>query len=258
MILNINKIKEELSYCDYSSNIQKDILIVVHNQYDYIKNCIESIFDNTKNFNIYIWNNNSDDKTGKYLEKISKKNKNIELINSSENIGFVISNNKLAEISKSPYIILLNSDTEVRKYWDEVLVGYLEKNKEVGAIGYQGGILNSDGLGVGVNYGYDIDYICGWCLCFSRKIYEQFGLFDENIKFAYCEDSDFSLKLISNNKKIYACYSKDLVFHYGNVTSNSVMKKNDFSKIIKNNLIYLKSKWGEFPKASLQIGSFRV
>ena len=239
-------IKEELSFCDFGVDIEKDILIVVHNQYDYIKNCINSIFENTKNFNIHIWDNNSEEKTKKYLRKISNKYKNIELYTSKENIGFVIPNNLMVKKVKSPYVILLNSDTEVRKYWDELLIGFLEKHHDVSATGFQGGILNSDGLGVDVGYGYEIDYICGLCLCFSKKTYENYGLFDENIKFAYCEDSDFSIKLRDNNKKIYACFSEDLVFHYGNITSNLVMKKNDFSEIIKKNLIYLKSKWSKY------------
>lgn len=239
-------IKEELSFCDFGVNIEKDILIVVHNQYDYIKNCIDSIFENTKNFNIHIWDNNSEEKTKKYLRKVSNKHKNIKLYTSKENIGFVVPNNLMVKKVKSPYVILLNSDTEVRKYWDELLIGFLEKHHDVAATGFQGGILNSDGLGVNIGYGYEIDYICGWCLCFSKKTYENYGLFDENIKFAYCEDSDFSIKLRDNNKKIYACFSKDLVFHYGNITSNLVMKKNDFSDIIKKNLIYLKSKWSKY------------
>jgi len=55
--MNFEKIKEELLLSDSSDGINKDILIVVHNQYDYVKNCIESIYKNTKNFNLFIWDN---------------------------------------------------------------------------------------------------------------------------------------------------------------------------------------------------------
>jgi len=245
--MNFEKIKEELLLSDSSDGINKDILIVVHNQYDYVKNCIESIYKNTKNFNLFIWDNASDKNTKFYLQKLSNKNKNVKLYRSEENIGFVIPNNKMAKETTSPYILLLNSDTEVRPYWDGVLIGFLENNKDVAATGFEGGIVDSMGMGVSRNYGYEIDYICGFCLCIPRKIYEDFGLFDEeNIKFAYCEDSDFSFRLKEKNKKIYACYSSDLVFHYGSVTSNSVAQKINLKYNIQNNLIYLQKRWGKY------------
>ncbi len=243
--MNLDKIKEELLFIDFAENIDKDILIVVHNEFEFVRNCIDSLYKNTKNFNLFIWDNASDKQTKEYLEKIQKK-KNIKLYRSEQNIGFVIPNNTMAKDSKSPYLILLNSDTEVRPYWDKVLVGFLEKNKDVGACGFQGGIVNEQGLGVSINFGYDVDYICGYCLCIPRKIYKEFGLFDENIKFAYCEDSDFSFRLREKNKKIYACYSTDLVVHYGNRTSLSVAQKINLKETIENNLIYLQNRWSKY------------
>lgn len=243
--MNLDKIKEELLFIDFAENIDKDILIVVHNEFEFVRNCIDSLYKNTKNFNLFIWDNASDKQTKEYLEKIQKK-KNVKLYKSEQNVGFVIPNNTMAKDSKSPYLILLNSDTEVRPYWDKVLVGFLEKNKDVGACGFQGGIVNEQGLGVSINFGYDVDYICGYCLCIPRKIYKEFGLFDENIKFAYCEDSDFSFRLREKNKKIYACYSTDLVVHYGNRTSLSVAQKINLKETIENNLIYLQNRWSKY------------
>lgn len=245
--MNLEKIKEELSLIDYAKNLKKDILIVVHNQHEYVENCIKSVLKNTKNCNLFIWDNGSNLKTKNFLEKISKKNKNINLYRSNENIGFVVPNNMMIKDTKSPYVILLNSDTEVRPYWDKILIGFLEKNKDVGACGFQGGIVNEQGLGVSVNFGYDVDYICGYCLCIPRKIYNEIGLFDdENIKFAYCEDSDFCFRLREMNKKIYACHSTDLVVHYGNKTSLSVAQKINLKEKIDNNLLYLQKRWSKY------------
>lgn len=245
--MNLEQIKKELMISDCAKNIHKDILIVVHNQYDYIKNCIDSIYKNTKKFNIYIWNNNSEKKTTSYLRKISKKYKNIKLYESEENLGFIIPNNLMIKDTKSPYIILLNSDTEVRPLWDKVLIGFLEENPDVAVTGFQGAKLNSEGKGVCTTHGYEADYICGYCMCISQKTYSKFGLFDDvNLKFAYCEDSDFCLRIKEENKKIYACYSCDLVVHYGNKTSLEVIKNQDFSDQIKENLNYIKSRWSSY------------
>jgi GT2 family glycosyltransferase len=246
--MNFEEIKKELLFADSAKKVEKDILIVVHNQYDYIKNCIDSIYKNTKNFNIFIWDNNSEKKTAEYLQKLADKNKNIKLYKSSENLGFIIPNNRMMEDSKSPYSILLNSDTEVRPLWDKVLIGFLINNPDVCLTGSQGGMLNSEGLGVSASSGYNVDYICGYCMCFSNKTYQEFGLFDEiNLKFAYSEDSDFSMRIREKNKKIYACYSSDLVVHYGNKTSLEVVKDNiDFKNMIHENLLYFQKRWGKY------------
>jgi len=246
--MNLEKIKEELLLIDKANKIKKDILIVVHNQYDFVKNCIESIYKNTKNFNLFIWNNNSDKQTSEYLEKISNKKDNIKLYKSISNLGFIVPNNTMIKETTSDYIILLNSDTEVRKNWDKVLIGFLKKNKDVALVGFDGGMLDETGLGTEKNHGYDVDYICGYCMCLPRKTYLDFGLFDEkNINFAYCEDSDFSLRIREKNKKIYACYSTDLVVHYGARTSLDVISKDDnFSKIIHENLKYLQRRWSKY------------
>jgi hypothetical protein len=244
---NLNKIKEELLNVDLAGNIQKDILIVVYDQYEYVKNCINSIYKNTKNFNLHIWNNNSKNKTSDYLNKLKDNKKNVSLYNSKENVGFIIPNNRMIECTNSPYVILLNSDTEVRENWDKVLIGFLEKNKDVCATGFQGGILNKEGLGIDKSFGYDIDYICGYCMAIPRRTYEEFGLFDEeNLKFAYCEDSDFSLRIREQNKKIYACYSTDHVVHFCNKTSLEVVKEKNIKPIIQENLSYLRKRWSKY------------
>lgn len=244
----MNLKEEELK--NISSNIvEKDILIVVHNQLDYLKNCIESIYRNTENFNLFIWNNNSDLETTNYIIDLRNKNNNIKIFNSSINLGFIIPNNTMVKITNSPYIILLNTDTFVNKFWDKLLIGFLEKNKDVLLTGYCGGVLNEEGIGYKSEFGYNCDYICGYCMCFSRSTYKEFGLFDENnLKFAYFEDSDFSLRIKEKNKKIYACYNS-LVHHYQNKTSIDLINKKQFPyKEIEENKIYFNKRWKSYLK----------
>ena len=100
---------------------EKDILIVIKDQLDYLKICIDSIFKNTNNFNLYLWDNASEQETKNYLELLAKKD-NVFLFTAEKNLGFLEPNNRLAEKTKSPYLILLNSDTEVKPGWDKLLV----------------------------------------------------------------------------------------------------------------------------------------
>lgn len=256
----MNTFQDELYYqytYEMTGNLDnKDILIVIHDQLDFIKACVESIYATTKNFTLYLWDNNSMAPTKEYLEHLSKTHDNIVLIQHSENIGFIKPNNELAKKGKSPYIILLNSDTEVVKGWDTALIGWLKANNNCAIVGYQGGALDENCKGLGGCLNNKYDYICGWCLCISRKLFDEFGLFDEkNLTFAYGEDSDLSLRMKEKKFDIYAMNAK-LVKHYGNVTSIEVQKEIDTSVSFTQNHKYLKERWKSYltnNRASLHV-----
>lgn len=244
---NRELIKKELILSSeiLNKDIKKDILIVVHNSHEYVVKCINSVFKNTNNFTLHIWNNDSDKLTTNYLNNLAKQKNNVKIYHNKKNIGFIIPNNEMIKKAKSPYVILLNSDTEVLPNWDLVLIGWLEKYSEYAQVGYLGGYLNKHGKGFKYGYGDKVDYICGFCFCIKKQIYEKFGLFDKNLMFAYCEDSDFSLRLKDKKQKIYACYSR-LVIHHENKTVQHVVKKLNISSYIFNNLKFIQKKWAKY------------
>lgn len=239
------EIEEELLVAYRSESVGKDILIVVKDQYEYIKNCLESIYENTENFHIYLWDNGSKEKTADFLRSESEK-ANVDLIRSEENTGFICPNNRLAERGKLDYLILLNSDTIVRCLWDRAMIGWLQTHEDVAEVGYLGGWLDKDGKGYRFGFGPNVDYLCGWALCISRDTYSTHGLFDEeNLEFAYGEDSDLSLRLRNAGKRIYALHS-DLIVHYENKTVNEVKKERDIKMTFNKNHNYIKNKWQMF------------
>lgn len=232
----------------------KDIIIVVRNQLDYFKACIESIQKTTKNYHLYIWDNGSNQDTVDYIESLLMSydpNKvtdwKITTMRSEVNTGFNHPNNELAALTTSPYIILLNSDTKVFENWDTTMIGYLQKNQDVAQVGYWGGHLSEDGRGFGGANGGDIDYVPGWCFCISRETYKEFRLFNDKLKFAYCEDSDLSLRLKEAGKKIYALYTP-LVYHYQNKTITEVEKEGslDLAATFEYNHAYIRDRWKHY------------
>lgn len=188
--------------------------MVVHNQPDVVRRCLESLRDNTRNYKLYVWDNASDAETSGLIKNCHRYHR------SEKNVGFIIPNNRLAAEGDSPYIILLNSDTVVRPGWKESLIGHLENN-DTALVGFQGGIIDGRGVGVGTAYGDKIDYVAGWCMAMRRTTYEEHGLFDEQFEFAYAEDSDLSYRLKSRGLKIYALHLA-LVDHVGGATIKSL------------------------------------
>lgn len=215
---------------------RKDILIVVHDQLPFVQECITSVLANTKDCEIYVWDNASGPETHDWL-----KSQPIHLTRSDENLGFVIPNNRLAALGGNPYIVLLNSDTTVRRGWDEAIIAHLQAG--YAQVGYVGGWLNEDGKGDKFGFGPDVDYIPGWCFGISRATYDQHGLFDEGYEFAYCEDSDYSLRLQAAGERLYALHL-NFVEHFENQTIRHVnAAERDCRPTFEKNHARLKARW---------------
>jgi len=226
---------------------QKDIIIVVRDQLEYVKGCIESIQEHTKNYHLFIYDNGSLPPTRDYLKGLGD---DVSLCRDEKNQGFIYPNNFLVQQGNAPYIILINTDVLVAEGWDLVLTGFLEKHPEFAQVGFLGGFLDVNGKGIRGGYGSDVDYICGWGFCIPRAVYNDFGLFDdENLKFAYCEDSDFSMRLREAGRKIYALRIP-LAHHFGNKTVTEVMKEQSLAGYLTDNHAYLKKRWKKFLPSS--------
>jgi GT2 family glycosyltransferase len=245
--MNFEMVRKEMEWSFLGSEEEKDILLVVHDGYEYVKNCVDSVFKNTKSFRLHVWDNASATRTSNYLKELASL-PNVKLYRSETNEGFIIPNNRMVREASSEWVVLLNSDTEVLPRWDEVMIGTLKNNPEIRQVGFSGGILSDNCEFVERGVGEQIDYVCGYCFCMSRKTIKDIGLFDEeNICFAYCEDSDLSLRIRERGWRIYSCYSDELVRHYGSKTSSEVMKKDErLESCARLNLEYLKKRWKSF------------
>lgn len=244
MIKHQEEIRQEVTAAILCSKVKKDILVVVKDQLLYVKNCIESIYKNTEDFELYVWDNGSEKETASYLRSIDKPN--FHLTRVEENAGFIVPNNRLMEQGKSPYVILLNSDTIVYSMWDQALIGWIQHQGD-SVVGYMGSKLDQDGKGGQVFYGSEADYICGWCMCMPRSTCEKHGLFDEvNLQFAYGEDSDFCFRVQEAGGSVYSLHA-DLVVHFENKTSNQLRSEgHDFSEPFEANHDYIRSRWVRF------------
>lgn len=252
---DVRKVAEaELVIAAISKPAWKDILVIVRDQLPYLKICVESVREHTKNYTLHIWDNESGPETQEYIANLQQEHASLQnpdwklkVRRSERNEGFIEPNNALAEDSEGDYLIPLNSDTKVFPHWDTAMIGWLQQYPEVAQVGYWGGHLGPDGRGFGGQNGYDVDYIPGWCFCISRETYNQFGLFNKEMKFAYCEDADLSLTLQDAGKKIYALHVP-LVYHYQNKTIKVVEKEGevDVRATFEHNHEYLRRRWKDY------------
>ncbi|MBS3091788.1 glycosyltransferase family 2 protein [Candidatus Pacearchaeota archaeon] len=245
-----------------------DILIVHLNGEDIIKQCLGSIKKNTKDADIYLLLNNSQDKSENIVRKKFPK---VKIYKTDKTIGFAESCNILAKEAKSRYLIFLNNDTIVGKNWLDEMIKTVEKHKNCVACqpkiksffhkedfeyaGAAGGFID--------RYGYPfcrgrifniiekdkgqyndemrIFWGCGVCLLVNRNFFLKSGGFDEDF-FMYAEELDFCWRTNLYSKEIWFA-PKSEIYHIGSYTtkqSNLSIKnaKKDYF-ITRNHLLAL-------------------
>lgn len=112
------------------------VIIVNYNGKRYIDTLFNSLnnleLDDIKLEIVFVDNASSDDSV-EYLEK-NYANKNIKIVKSKDNTGFAGGNNLGVKNSEGKYIVLLNNDTKVDKYWIKTLYKRIKDDSSIGMI----------------------------------------------------------------------------------------------------------------------------
>ena len=215
------------------------IIIVNFNTKDLLSACLTSLFTHKKKedqWEILVVDNASSDgsldEVKSHLDQIGTKVKSIKvhLISNKVNLGYAAANNQGIRASKGDYVLLLNSDTEVRNGTIDAMLTYMETHQSISAATcrvelsdgsldpachrgfptpwaaytYFSGLerlLPHSKLFSEYHQGYKdktkehtVDCISGAFLLIRRKIIEKVGLLDETF-FMYGEDVDWCYRI---------------------------------------------------------------
>ena len=256
------------------------IIILNWNGWEDTVECLESLFQiNYTNYNVVLVDNHSEDNSIEKIKEYSKgliqvpsefynynlDNKPLKIVNAledplstdknslilienDENYGFAEGNNigiDYAMKTLNPdYILLLNNDTVVDKYFLNELIKIGESNQDIGFIGPKtlfydiedviqeagGGYVDfkhckieeigfkdaDDGT---LDFYIEPDYIGGACLLVKREVVDKIGKLDPKY-FMYWEDVDWC---ITGREKGYKCvyaYKSRILHKYGSSSEN--------------------------------------
>ncbi|MCI8347620.1 MAG: glycosyltransferase [Bacilli bacterium] len=235
------------------------IIIVTYNNFDYTKDCIESIDKYTKKntYEIIVVDNCSTDGTRDWL----KDQKSFKVILNEENLGFPKACNQGIDVAdRDNDILLLNNDTIVTTNWLKNLRICLESDSNIGAVG---SICNHNENEQGCDFSYDdFDsmqrlakinnvsdqsrweekvFLIGFCLLIKREIIDKIKYLDEEYSPGYIEDNDLSLRIIKEGYKLVLCHDS-FIHHYLGTAFRKDLNK--FYPILEKNREYFLKKWG--------------
>ena len=199
------------------------ILVVNWNTRDLVLKCVDSVLRNSPDFpfEVIVVDNDSRDGSAEALRDKFGSDARVKVISAAANLGFAKANNLAFQESQGQFVLLLNSDTDVRPGALRNLVAYLEAHPRVGVVGPK--LLNPDRttqpsvrrfpgpwssllvfsglhriirpksyLMDGFDYLSEaaVDQVMGACLLTRRSIIDKLGLLDERFYLWY-EEVDF-------------------------------------------------------------------
>ena len=203
---------------------------------------IKLISNLDKKFKIIIVENSQDKK----LKKKLPNRKNLFFYYPSTNKGFGAGLNYGIKRTTTKYVLYLDIDTKINSNQILELFNKTKKTKNFGAItakikgqNYKDLILGNDKI----NKMKYVKFNTGCVMMFEKKTFNRIGGFDEKF-FLYFEESDYYIRCINNNKKIFL-FEKILVSHEG---SGSIDKKFKQQYDILRNWHYCWSKFNYYCK----------
>ena len=241
--------------------MQKKATVIIpnYNGMKYLNTCLESLSRQVfKEFDIIVVDNASSDGSSMFIRDNYPQ---VRLIVLKENTGFSGAVNRGIREAKTPYVILLNNDTEVEKNFVWEMVRVMDQDERIFSAsckmiqfynrdrlddagdlytiigwGFQRGI---DQNSHSYNRSTDVFSACAGAAIYRRDVFKKIGLFDRR-HFAYLEDIDVGYRAkIAGYRNVYCPHT--VVYHVGSGTSGS--KYNGFKvHLAARNSIYLNYK----------------
>lgn len=235
--------------CDFS------ICIVTYQARDFLKDCLESLYQNTQlaSFEVIVVDNHSGDGVEEMLRRDFPQ---VHLEIEATNEGYTRPMNRALRQGRGRYLVQLNPDTLVLPGAFDELLAYMDAHPEVGICTPK--VLNRDGTlqkqcrrsaarpwdtftyfsGLSARYpsnprlaGYLMTYLdenetneieacSGSCMVIRRALVEQIGYLDGEF-FAYQEDADFCFRARQAGWKVMYRPEAQII-HYGGQGGSAV------------------------------------
>lgn len=232
------------------------IITVNSNGLKLTSDCINSILANTKDFELIVVDNCSDDGSRGYLEEIGSKHCDIiKLVYPDKKYTFAQNNNMglKAVHPDAEFIIFLNNDIIVCKDWLQRMENHFDRTplKNIAAVGPVSSSSNGRQM-VGkqdaeqwhsVNEGKwsHTGVLFGWCMMYKKAVIDEIGGFDERFENSH-EDNDLCLRTTLAGYNMLIAYDT-YIDHLGQGTLRNVLTDVEYTEKGEENRQRYHDKW---------------
>lgn len=230
------------------------ISLLVYNQPAITKACVDSILANTVgDFKLVIVDNASTKDSANYFKNLAAQNEvKIVYRRNEDNLGYIKAHNRIFKEFDSDYFCVLNNDVVIYDYgWNEKFIAKFNENPKLAIAGPKQNFafLNTSGVGgMRPQRSTLIDYIEGWCIFAKTAVIKENlrNLFDETyLHFAFCEDSDLSLRIRQLGYEI-AEIPEIIIKHMHNYTFKAERLLINYKYHENNNRLMLSRRWKHY------------
>ena len=240
------------------------IIIAALNSEILLKNCIESIYKNTNDyqFEVVVIDNGSTDNT---VKMVQQNFADINIIQNPKNQGVARARNQGLKEINARYALILDADTVVKENAINLMIDFMDKNKQAGICGAK--LLSPEGdlqltcrsfhnalipvlrrltfLSIVKNSGLlkrflmadwdhnsprQVDHVIGACQLIRKEVIDKIGLLDRRMFYGW-EDTDYCVR---NKRAGFQTwyFPNSIVIHY----EQRITKKKFFSRLFFENL----------------------
>jgi len=238
------------------------IIILTFNQLPYTIECVESIQRHTaERYELIFIDNGSTDGTVPWLRGLAgREPATCRLIENGRNLGFAKGCNQGLAAAQGDYLLLLNNDVVVTEGWLSGLLACFRHHPETGIVGPltnnisgiqrlpgspplpQAG-LDEFAAGIRTRFGGRRIYnrrIVGFCMLFSRDLFNSVGYLDESFGNGNFEDDDYCLRgELEGFRNLIA--GDVFIHHYGSVSFRG--NNMDYAQAMAGNRGIFNRKW---------------
>ncbi|OGM21736.1 hypothetical protein A2714_05550 [Candidatus Woesebacteria bacterium RIFCSPHIGHO2_01_FULL_38_9] len=241
--------------------IDVSIIIISYNTKDLTVQCIKSILEDTSGLSkeIIVIDNGSVDGS---VETI--RNYRVKLIENKENLGFAKANNQGIKVAKGKYILLLNSDTKIKKGAVMKLIDFANINADAGVVGCR--LINPDSTPQAsvfrlptifraiqqywfgnknlldkytpdVDHPVEVESLVMAAFLITPIALKKVGVLDERY-FMYFEDLDYCRRVRHLGLKMYYLPAAEIVHHHGASGEKTGKSSEAWKRLIPSSKIY--------------------
>lgn len=239
------------------------IVIPCYNEISYTRLCVESLLAHTPEpVELIFVDNGSTDETSAYLDSLARDLPGVRVLRNPVNRGFAAACNRGIAAATGDFILLLNNDTVVTRWWLSRLLAAATIDEKIGLVGPRSNCVAGPQVVENTPYGEDLaamqrfaagyalrnageghetDFAIGFCLLIKRAVIDRIGGFDTRYGLGNFEDTDFCLRARVAGFRVWIC-NDVFIHHFGSRTFHGAGI--DFKKLMKENEARFRAKWG--------------